>query len=260
VETPQEQVAEVAGNLAVNGSFERREAGQPPNHIETLKPGSQDLAGWEIIDPLGKPGSAAVPFGQETEDLRTEGWTIDWIGPTRWQASHGRQSLDLDGGVRQTLATVPGRTYVLYFDAAANPEQGPNVADLRVLIDDESHDFKLDSTGKSAGDLGWARQRIQFAAQRKGTTLTFFNTSPTSKSAGVALDNVVVLDEDQVAKRGQTRGERYRVTESSQGPILLDSQTGQTWRLTTQEGQPVWLPIPRADKLAPDAMNPRRDE
>ena len=249
-ESGAEPSEDVAGNLVVNGSFERREAGQPPNHIETLKPGSKDLLGWEIIDPLGKPGSDAL-FGEAMADRRTDGWTIDWIGPTRWRGSHGRHCLDLDGGVRQMLATEPGREYELRFDAAANLEQGPNVAHLRVLIDDANHEFKFESTDKSAGGPGWSTQRIKFTAERKETTLTFLNTSPTSQSAGVALDNVVALDGDQAAELNKARIGRYRVQETSQGPILVDTQSGQSWRLTTKDGQQVWLPIAR--EMAPVA-------
>ena len=61
------------GNLIVNGSFERREFGVPNAHIETLRAGQTDLVGWAIAE-----GS------------------VDWIGPTRWPASHGDHSLDVE--------------------------------------------------------------------------------------------------------------------------------------------------------------------
>ncbi|HUE73055.1 MAG TPA: DUF642 domain-containing protein [Pirellulaceae bacterium] len=226
------------GNLVINGSFECRGGGEPPVHIETLAPGNTDLAGWEIIDPRPLPPPENELGKLEIGD-RAAGWTIDWIGPTRWQAAHGKHCLDLDGGIRQTLKTEPGKTYGLRFEFAANPELGPNTVHLRVLIDDERHDFSIDSTGHDANSLGWTTKAIQFKAARKETTLTFFNVMPTAQSTGVALDHVVIADE-------QHKPGRCGVTETGQGPILLDTATGQSWRLTMQEGQSVWLPIPRA--------------
>jgi hypothetical protein len=229
------------GNLVTNGSFECRLEGQPPSHIETLAPGKTDLAGWEIIDP--RPLPAAGEAGKiDTPDQAT-GWTIDWIGPTRWKAAHGNHCLDLDGGIRQTIRTEPGKTYELRFDFAANPELGPNMAHLRVLIDDDRHDFSFDSAGHDPVNLGWNTKSIAFKAAREQTTLTFYNSQPNSQSAGVALDHVVVADP-------MWTPQRYRVTETSQGPILLDTATGQSWRLATQNGQSVWLPIPREEKKA----------
>jgi len=78
----------LGGNLAVNGSFEIREPGEPNKHIDTLTPDREDLVGWQVT-----------------------GKSVDWIGPTRWKASHGEHCLDIDapGGIKQTLNTTPGR-------------------------------------------------------------------------------------------------------------------------------------------------------
>jgi choice-of-anchor C domain-containing protein len=231
------KAGENENNLVTNGSFECRSAGQPPRHIETLAPGATDLAGWEIVDPRPLP---TLEVGKIDGGDRAAPWTIDWIGPTRWQAAHGDCCLDLDGGIRQTIKTEPGKTYELSFDFAANPELGPRTVDLRVLVDDERHDFAFDSTDHDPGSLGWKTQSIEFKAMRQETTLTFYNSRPTSQSAGVALDHVVVTDP-------RREPQRYRVTETTQGPVLLDTATGQTWRLAISEGQSVWLPIRRED-------------
>jgi len=228
------------GNLVINGSFECRSTGQPPSHIDTFAPGKTDLAGWEIIDPSPLAAPSAESEKLELGDHAAP-WTIDWIGPTRWKAAHGKHCLDLDGGIRQTIKTEPGKKYELQFDFAANPELGVNTAHLRVLIDDDRHDFEFDSTGHDKDNLGWTTNSISFQASRPETTLTFFNSNPSAQSAGVALDHVMVAS-------GERPKDRYRVTETSGGPILLDKETGQTWRLTTQNGQSVWLPIPREEE------------
>ena len=227
------------GNLVTNGSFECRTTGQPPSHIETLAPGRTDLVGWEIIDasPLPAPGES----GKLDAADRAPGWTIDWIGPTRWKAADGKHCLDLDGGIRQKIKTEPGKTYELRFDFAANPELGPSTAQLRVLIDDDRHEFSCESAGHDTGNLGWSTRSITFQAARQETTLTFDNSQPNSQSIGVALDHVVVAT-------GKQPKDRYRVTDTSQGPILLDTATGQSWRLAMQDGQSVWLPIPRQEE------------
>jgi hypothetical protein len=227
-------------NLVTNGSFECRTAGQPPSHIETLALGMTDLAGWEIIDPSPLPPPSDEAAKRELGD-RGPAWTIDWIGPTRWKAAHGSYCLDLDGGIRQAIKTEPGKTYDLRFDIAANPELGVNTAHLRVLIDDDRHDFEFSSAGHDQGNLGWSTKTVQFKATRPETTLTFFNSQPSAQSAGVALDDVVVAS-------GERPKDRFRVTETGGGPILLDTKTGQQWQLTTQDGKDVWLPIPREEK------------
>lgn len=226
-------------NLVANGSFERRSAGQPPSHIETISPGKSDLAGWEIIDPSPLPASGGK-YVKELANVsdRAPAWTIDWLGPTRWKAAHGNHCLDLDGGIRQTINTEPGKTYELKFAFAANPELGPNTVHLRVLIDDDRHDFSCDSAGRDTSNLGWTTKSIAFKAARQETTLTLFNSQPSAQSIGVAIDHVVVTAPRHAPGR-------YRVTDTSQGPILLDTATRQSWRLTTQEGKSVWLRIPQ---------------
>jgi choice-of-anchor C domain-containing protein len=170
--------ANVGNNLVVNGSFEFRRVGQPNAGIEVLATGSDVLTGWNVVTP------------DDSKAVQTH--TVDWIGPQRWTASHGKCCLDLDGGIRQLVPTKAGQRYVVTFDLAGNPEAGGMVQHLGVIIDEQTHLFEFDSTGKSKNDLGWASKQIAFTANRERTSLTFLNTRPNAQSAGVALDNVVV--------------------------------------------------------------------
>jgi choice-of-anchor C domain-containing protein len=171
-------------NLVVNGSFERRSEGEPNAGIESLSPKDKLLLGWQVIE------SKRPTDGKEGE---APGFSnVDWIGPERWTASHGKHCLDLDGGVRQVVMTKPGQHYVLQFDLAGNPEAGPMVQRLHVTIGGKTHQFDFDSRGKSKRDLGWVTKRVEFAADRDRTTLVFVNGEPNVLSAGVALDNVVL--------------------------------------------------------------------
>ena len=79
-----------AENRATNGSFEIRKSGEPNSYIDTLTPDREDLVGWRVT-----------------------GRSIDWVGPTRWKATHGEHCLDLD-----TIGFIQVCAYPLpaYFD------------------------------------------------------------------------------------------------------------------------------------------------
>ena len=158
-------------NLVKNGSFEERQTGEPNRHIDTLTPDRKDLVGWQIT-----------------------GTSIDWIGPTRWTASDGKQCLDIDapGGILQTIKTQPGTVYLLTFDLAGNAELDPAIKGLRVSIHGTAYDFSFDTTGHSRHSLGWSPRQIVFVATADKTRLAFSNLSEKVDSAGVALDNVVL--------------------------------------------------------------------
>lgn len=178
---------EAEANLVVNGSFERRTEGQPNSHIESVARGSKALLGWEVIESKRPPVEGG---GDEAPGISN----VDWLGPERWTASHGKHCLDLDGGIRQALPTKAGRRYVLQFDLAGNPEAEPMVQHLRVLIGEKAHEFEFDSRGKTKRALGWVTKRVAFTADGEHTTLTFVNARPNAQSAGVALDNVVLRE------------------------------------------------------------------
>jgi choice-of-anchor C domain-containing protein len=187
--TRKETVAKEAdGNLVVNGSFERRNEGQPNSHIESLARGTKALVGWEVIESERPPVEGG---GDEGPGISN----VDWLGPERWTASHGKHCLDLDGGIRQAVPTKAGQRYVLRFDLAGNPEAEPMVQHLRVIVGEKAHEFDFDSRGKTKRSLGWATKRVSFTAEGERTTLTFVNAKPNAQSAGVALDNVVLREE-----------------------------------------------------------------
>ncbi|UCG48813.1 MAG: leucine-rich repeat domain-containing protein [Phycisphaerales bacterium] len=177
--------------VLVNGSFEERKRGLPPKHIETLEPGRDDITGWEILEmPLGLVSRGQITAGQSGAGIAPPRKTVDWKGPTRWKASDGEHCLDLDGGIRQTVRTVKGKCYEVLFDLAGNPELGPGIRRLCVLVDGRRHDFAFETTGKSRDNLGWITKRVVFTANRDRTKLSFINPTPNIHSAGVALDNV----------------------------------------------------------------------
>jgi hypothetical protein len=176
---PQPQPAD---SLITNGSFETRKEGDPQRNIETLQPGSDHLKGWEVIDPQPAPGG---------NDQKPP--IVDWIGPERWKASHGLHCLDIDGGIRQSVATNANTVYALQFDMAGNPEIDASIRQLlHVWVDGDTHDFAFDPSGASRTDLKWATRHVLFRGKEPRTSVSFVNAQPNVYSAGVALDNVVL--------------------------------------------------------------------
>lgn len=204
-------------NLVINGSFELRAGGEPNKHIDTLTADREDLAGWRII-----------------------GRSVDWIGPTRWKASHGEHCLDIDapGGIEQTIKTTPGQQYQLQFDLAGNVETEPVQKLLCVSISGESRDYSFDTTGHTREQLGWVQKEIMFTAPSDTTTLSFSNAQSEPTASGVALDNVVVTE---------MKPDRYTVRATDRGMILVDGASGQTWRLMPYDGRSAWLPVDSDD-------------
>jgi choice-of-anchor C domain-containing protein len=181
-------------NLVVNGSFERRTEGEPNAGIESLGVKDKVLLGWQVIESKrpsdGKDGEAPGISN------------VDWIGPERWTASHGRYCLDLDGGIRQVVTTKAGQRYVLQFDMAGNPEVGVTAQRLRVTLGKATHEFDFDATGQTERKMSWVTKRVTFTAEGDQTALVFVNAQPNGYSAGVALDSVVLRAIDaRAAKR-----------------------------------------------------------
>ncbi|MSS72239.1 MAG: DUF5011 domain-containing protein [Candidatus Latescibacteria bacterium] len=134
-------------------------------------------------------------------------------------------SLDLvgfnSGGIRQTIGTVPGQTYNVTFDMAANPS-GANPKTLRVSAGAGSALFSFDWTGKTGTNMGWQNKTWSFVAASTWTVLSFENTSSTLGNAGPALDNV-------------------RVVKSANRPPVANAGADQTVECTGPSGASVTL-------------------
>ena len=171
-----------AANLVSNGSFE--------------DPGG---AGALVPDP-----GAGISTTYIT-DWAVIGSDIDYIPPSTWTASDGVMSLDLHGfnpgGINQTIATVPGETYKVTFDMAANPS-GNNVKTLRVSqagnvllggFSDALFTFDWQAVSATTTDMKWETKTWSFVANSTSTVLSFESSFGShTENAGPALDNVRV--------------------------------------------------------------------
>jgi choice-of-anchor C domain-containing protein len=153
--------------LDINGGFEN--AAIDPGTWKELLPESTQINGWVV----GGNG-------------------IDYIG-VLWQPSEGSRSIDLSaygaGTINTTLNTIPGTTYRLLFDMAGNPSGEPAEKSLDVYIDgDKRETFYFNTDGKTAENMGWQTNSLEFTATTSATRLAF--VSLTNTASGPALDNV----------------------------------------------------------------------
>jgi len=137
------------------------------------------------------------------------GWTvtagsIDIIfltGTAGWSASDGLRSIDLDGlsggTMAQTFDTVPGSTYTIAFDLAANFYAGDLIKSVLVTAPNFSQTYTFNSAGRTALNMGWITETFQFVATGTSSTLSF--DSQTNSAFGAALDNVRVSADDTTA-------------------------------------------------------------
>jgi choice-of-anchor C domain-containing protein len=166
-------------SLLVNGSFEQ---GPPVSSYVNVRGGATSIEGWVVT-----------------------GEGIDYIG-SLWAASDGKHSIDLDGsapsaetppydrgGVAQTFATTPGKTYRVTFDMAGNPFHGPIRKPMRVSAANQHMDFTFDITGKNTRNMGWVSETWTFTANSKSTTLEFRSLTVSPGTGwGAVIDNVSV--------------------------------------------------------------------
>jgi choice-of-anchor C domain-containing protein len=162
-------------NLLTNGSFED---GPAVDRWLAVNAGSKEIKGWVVT--------------------RAQ---IDVVG-SHWKAADGKRSLDLHGspgkgGVSQTFGTKVGRTYVVTFSFAGNPEGSGVPKVLGVSAAGKETSFTFETKGKTLKDLGWVKKTWKFKAVKDRTTLELWSmTKGEDASCGPVIDNVVVVGED----------------------------------------------------------------
>jgi choice-of-anchor C domain-containing protein len=147
----------------INRSFEN---GTDPGDMTTLAPGSTAIASWTIV-----------------------GGSVWYVGG-RWKHFQGVRSVGLPcgGGISQAFATEPDQSYEVRFNMAGDPTSGPPVKTVTLTFGTETRAFTFDTTGRSAGDMGWEARFWMFKATEPSTTLSFM--SPKSGCSTPAIDNV----------------------------------------------------------------------
>src|SRR6056297_3749286 len=116
-----------SANLIANGSFEDDDT---------------NISGFMTLSD----GSTAIPSW-------TVSGSIDWIGGY-WQASDGSKSLDLAGNSNGTVmsigfATEVGKTYLVEFDMAGNPDRSYDKALIGAVVDGDTFSFEFSQAGNT---------------------------------------------------------------------------------------------------------------
>jgi hypothetical protein len=170
-----------AANIVNNGSFEDVTSGfdrhTDDNELYTSDSSGAAIAGWTVY----------------TDEL-------SWIGPTNsygLSAPVGGGSYFLDltgtsddniyGGIRQTLATTAGSTYLLSFQLGGRAEYGLPAGLIATAGGASMHFVTTDPDPANAGF--WQTQTLQFVASGSSTDLSFIGTN---SHANVGLDLVSV--------------------------------------------------------------------
>ena len=162
-------------SVVANGSFE-----SPSVSTATTMTGTQ-LSSWDIGASRLKlvPGSV-------------------------WAAEQGSQSIELFGtggpsALSQTLATAASHVYTITFWYGANPNAQGSCGSpaIEVLWNDTRVGNTAGYTAnppKKGGTVGWTSATIQVAATATSSKLGFRSLDSTACTAGMAVDDVSVVD------------------------------------------------------------------
>jgi len=161
-----------------------------PSHGEMIVDG-----GFED-PPLAPIGSwVEVPGGASFSGWTVGGQGVDLHNTLHSAAHSGNQSLDLTGfepgNITQSVATTPGKTYLLTFWYCAHwfhPYAGEAYADVcwdGVLIDRIHRPGSL-----SAKKMNWTFASYELTAKTTSALLTFSSLSP---NGGICLDDISLV-------------------------------------------------------------------
>ncbi|MCA2230474.1 choice-of-anchor C family protein [Nonomuraea aurantiaca] len=136
--------------------------------------------------------------GESIGTWRVSMGSVDLIRANFWQASDGRQSLDLNGsgdrpvgGVQQTFATRPGETYEVVYSLAGNPGGDATAKTGAVLVNGAVvQSFSFGSSTSTREDMRYQTRKVRFIAIGLSTTLEFRST--TEGAYGPVIDDVDV--------------------------------------------------------------------
>ena len=167
--------------------------------IADVKPAPKNLISNGGFETPSKRGFPYMPVSIG----KLGGWTVARgsvdIVTSYWQASSGKQSLDMTGlqntpgTIYQNVETSEGRTYTVRFAAAANPEPA-DVATPKVLHvywnGRKIAGLTLSAKGRSFTNVGWQFYEFEVTGKEDTSRLQF--QSLTTSPCGPIIDDVSV--------------------------------------------------------------------
>ena len=146
--------------------------------------------------------SAGKPIGDGCGDVGNGLTIADWTpGPNLVQACGYQYSmtppgvqqyvslaLNGPGSVTQTIATIPGTTYLVRWDGAAYPTGEPVVKVMQVLWNGKvvaSHSYS--GAGETTSKVNWSTNKVVVTATSTSSTLEFADATPANMSGASYL-------------------------------------------------------------------------
>ena len=167
-------------NLIVNGSFEA------PDIAPGISAGF--VGGWEILHDQISGWAPVDGNGFEIFD------NVIASSGVVWRAYEGDQFAELDadanGGISQTITTVPQASYYLYF--AYSPRPGGSAATNTIMIHLDGINIDNVAADGIAASPSWTLYRYSFIATGASTTVGF-TAAGDSDGVGGFLDHVMVF-------------------------------------------------------------------
>ncbi len=151
--------------------------------------------------------------GQTFSTWTVERGTVDVIA-NYWDNNGGTGSVDLDGNspgaISQTIKTVPGKTYTIYFDLAGNGDGGLSTKAMELQAGNESAQFTWNKpAGWSRQNMGYERHELTFTATSDSTKISFGSLTAPRETTGPFFGPVIAnvkLTETVTAGNDTLRG------------------------------------------------------
>ena len=170
-----------APNLVKNGSFESPVVSSPCLN------GGQGNPTPGICTYFG--GSTGIP-----------GWTagsnsVDVSAASVWKAAAGHQSIDLSGdgpgSLKQVIATIKGKHYILRWAMAGNWDCGQKVKSMVVYWDGSIvKALNFNTAGHEPSSMGWVYTQVTVTAEGRSSAIEFADATADQSICGATLDNV----------------------------------------------------------------------
>jgi choice-of-anchor C domain-containing protein len=137
-----------------------------------------------------------LPVGTQIGHFTVTRGNVDLVANNLWQASEGRQSLDLAGDVQGSVATtfdtVPLITYRVRYALAGNPNSAPVVKTAEVSVNNHAvQQASFETTGRTNADMGYVQHTFYFLTTASSVTLEFASTTVPAPF-GPVIDDVRV--------------------------------------------------------------------
>ena len=174
-----------SGNLLVNGSFETPHV----DFFSNIRPGDATLTGWTVENLPGTTYGVVL-----TEDYISD----HYDGAQCVELNASQQDVSpwqpfAAGAISQTIATIPGREYLVEFAYSAQPNQPgtPNPKQAELHWDGRSvAELTVTLTDETTSNMKWRKHSQILEATGVTTKLRFVGTIPLDDDAGIMIDDI----------------------------------------------------------------------